>query len=148
MTTRSIQRLHEGALPPILPGARAAPPSCGAHACFAGIVRDQQDGRAVSGIRYHAHRALAEKRLEDIEREAALRFGAIVELTHAIGELVVGDESVRVSVYAPHRAAAFDACRWAIDTIKQAVPIWKEERYVDGESRFLAGVPLTQVNET
>ncbi len=59
----------------------------------------------------------------------------------------MGDASVVVVARAPHRAEAFAACRWAIDTIKQAVPIWKEERYADGDSRFQEGTPLKSVGE-
>jgi len=120
---------------------------CGALAFFAGTVRDQHAGRAVSGMHYHAYAALAETRLLEIETEAAARFGVITRVAHAVGELAVGDVSVVVVVHAPHRAEAFAACRWAIDTIKQSVPIWKEERYVDGPPRFLEGQPLIAVKD-
>ena len=127
---------------------RPPSPQHGALAVFAGTVRNLHEGRAVNGMCYHAHAALAEKRLAEIESEAARRFGAEVEVAHAIGELKVGEASVIVVARAPHRAAAFDACRWAIDTIKQAVPIWKEEHYVEGESRFLDGTPIRSVAES
>jgi molybdopterin synthase catalytic subunit len=123
------------------------PAHCGGLAVFAGTVRDAHEGRAVSGIRYHAHPALAEARLAEIEAEASRRFGAEVAVAHALGELKVGDASVVVVARAPHRAEAFAACRWAIDTIKQAVPIWKEERYADGDSCFQEGTPLKSVGE-
>ncbi len=98
-------------------------------------------------MRYHAYETLAEARLLQIETEAAARFGVVARVAHAVGELTVGDVSVVVVVHAPHRAEAFDACRWAINTIKQSVPIWKEERYVDGPPRFLEGQPLKAVKD-
>jgi molybdopterin synthase catalytic subunit len=140
--TRS--RLREGPLA-IAEWIAAAPPNCGALAFFAGVVRNTHEGRAVTGIRYHAHAPLAEARLLEIETEAARRFEAVVRLAHAIGELQVGDASVVVVAWSGHRAEAFAACRWAIDTIKTAVPIWKEERYADGESCFQDGTPLQDV---
>jgi molybdopterin synthase catalytic subunit len=125
-----------------------AAPDCGALAVFAGTVRNEHEGRAVSGMHYHAYAPLAERRLREIEAEARTRFGARLRLAHSVGELRVGDVSVVVVARAGHRAEAFDACRWAIDTIKVAVPIWKEERYCDGDSRFLEGKPMVDVNQT
>jgi molybdopterin synthase catalytic subunit len=140
-------RLQQGALPLADWLTEPAPAHCGALAFFAGTVRNQHEGRAVSGMRYHAYETLAEARLLQIETEAAARFGVVARVAHAVGELTVGDVSVVVVVHAPHRAEAFDACRWAIDTIKQSVPIWKEERYVDGPPRFLEGQPLKAVKD-
>lgn len=122
-----------------------APPHCGAVAAFAGTVRNLHEGRVVTGIRYHAHVPLAEARLQEIEKEAARRFGARVVVAHAIGMLRVGDASVVVIAWSGHRGEAFEACRWAIDTIKTSVPIWKEEHFADGEIRFQDGTPLRDV---
>jgi molybdopterin synthase catalytic subunit len=144
----ALKRLHEGALDPAAFLAAPAPPPCGALAFFAGTVRNEHAGRAVTGIHYTAYAPLAEARLAEIEDEAAQRFGAIVKLAHAVGELVVGETSVVVVVRAAHRGEAFAACRWAIDTIKHSVPIWKEERYADGEARFLDGTPIRAVGES
>lgn len=121
-------------------------PDCGALTIFTGTIRDQHLGRAVSGIRYEAHLQLAERRLAEIEQEAAARFGAQLRVAHAVGELQVGDTSVVILARAGHRGEAFAAARWAIDTIKLAVPIWKEERYLDGDSQFLEGEPLQPVD--
>lgn len=142
---REAGRLREGPLQ-LGDWLGPSPPHCGALSLFAGTVRNTHENRAVSGILYHAYVPLAERRLGEIETEAAQRFGAEVRLAHALGELRVGDISVIVVVYAGHREQSFAACRWAIDTIKQAVPIWKEERYADGDSRFLDGVPLTDIS--
>jgi molybdopterin synthase catalytic subunit len=144
----STSRLREGALNPAEWLAKPMPPHCGGLAVFAGTVRDNHQGRVVTGIRYHAHAALAERRLAEIESEAARRFGVECEVAHATGELKVGEASVIIVVRAGHRAEAFDACRWAIDTLKQTVPIWKEERYAEGEARFLDGTPIKNIEPT
>ena len=140
-------RLHQGGL--LLSDwlAAPAPADCGALAFFAGTVRNQHEGRAVRGMHYHAYASLAEARLLEIETEAAARFGVNIRVAHAVGELAIGDVSVVVVVYAPHRAEAFTACRWAIDAIKQTIPIWKEEHYLDAPSRFLEGQALKPVKD-
>lgn len=141
-------RLRQGALDLAEWLAQPMPPHCGGLAVFAGTVRDVHEGRSVTGINYHAHTALAERRLAEIEAEAAQRFGVEVSVAHAVGELKVGEASVIIVVRAGHRAEAFAACRWAIDTLKQSVPIWKEERYADGAARFLEGTPIKNVKES
>jgi len=139
--------LRQGALNPAEWLAQSMPQHCGGLALFAGVVRDVHEGRAVTGIRYHAHLALAERRLAEIEAEGEQRFGAQLSVAHAVGELKVGETSVVIVARAPHRAEAFEACRWAIDTLKQTVPIWKEERYADGAARFLEGTPIKTVKD-
>ena len=121
----------------------SATPAAGALVVFGGTVRDVNDGRAVTGIEYTAYEPLAERALADIEAETCARFAVeSCQLRHRIGELVLGDLSVLVVVRAAHRDAAFAAARFAIDTLKQRVPVWKEERYAEGDSRFLEGQPL------
>jgi molybdopterin synthase catalytic subunit len=142
-----MDRLRNGALNLAEWLAGDQPADCGALAIFAGTVRNVHEGRAVRGMRYHAHASLAEARLAEIETETARRFGVTAQLAHAVGELAVGDISVIVVVRGGHRAEAFTACRWAIDTIKQAVPIWKEEFYVDGAPEFLDGTPIHNVED-
>jgi molybdopterin synthase catalytic subunit len=144
----STTRLRQGALNLAEWLSQPMPGDCGGLAVFAGTVRDVHEGRAVTGINYHAHTALAERRLAEIEEEAARRFGVQIEVAHAVGELKVGDASVVIVVRAGHRAEAFEACRWAIDTLKQTVPIWKEERYADGAARFLEGTPIKNIGES
>lgn len=122
-----------------------ADPAHGGEVLFAGRVRDIHEGRAVSGILYHAHRPLAEARLAEIEAETARRYGVHCRLAHAIGELAVGEISVIVAVQGGHREESFAAARWAIDTVKSAVPVWKEERYADGSVEFVAGQPIREV---
>ena len=94
---------------------------------------------------YEAHVALAEKVLQDLEAEVLARFPVRqCRIVHRIGPLALGEVSVYVVVRAGHRGEAFDAARYAIDETKQRVPIWKEEHYVDGASRYLDGTPLTR----
>ena len=106
----------------------------GAVATFLGTVRDQNDGRRVLRLEYHAYPEMALSELERIEVEALERFeiGTVVAV-HRTGELEIGEVSVAVVVAAGHRGAAFQACRFVIDTIKQRVPIWKKEFFEGGE---------------
>lgn len=112
--------------------------TAGAFASFEGWVRDHNEGRAVQGLHYEAYVALAEKEGERIVEEALGRF-AIVEArcVHRIGELRIGELAVWVGVSAAHRGAAFDACRHIIDEVKSRVPIWKQERYREGDVGWL-----------
>ena len=110
----------------------------GAFASFEGWVRDHNDGRAVDGLRYEAYVALATSEGERVVQEALGKFAIIdARCVHRVGDLAIGDLAVWVGVSAAHRGAAFDACRWIIDEIKQRVPIWKNEHYTGGESGWL-----------
>jgi molybdopterin synthase catalytic subunit len=112
----------------------------GAVLLFLGTVRDHNDGRPVSGVRYEAYVEMAERVLSEIAREAAERLGTDrIAVVHRIGELAVGEASVAIAVSSPHRAEAFDACRYVIEEIKRRLPVWKEERYAEGASRWLEG---------
>lgn len=124
-------------------------PGSGALVVFGGTVRNENEGRAVSGIEYTAHALLAEKTLAEIEQDTLRRFQIQqCRIVHRVGELALQELSVLVIVRAAHRAEAFDAARHAIDTLKQCVPIWKQERYTDGDSRYLDGVPLQTQDST
>ena len=107
---------------------------------FLGIVRETaDDGRPVHGLYYEAFEPMAVREFETIAAEARGRFGDIaLTIVHRVGELTVGEISVAVLAAAPHRAAAFDACRYAIDQLKERAPIWKQERYADGAARWKA----------
>jgi molybdopterin synthase catalytic subunit len=106
---------------------------------FLGIVReDAVDGRRVSGLFYEAFEAMAVREFETIASEARDRFGDVrIAIVHRVGELRAGEISVAVLAAAPHRATAFDACRYAIDQLKERAPIWKQERYAGGDARWL-----------
>ena len=110
----------------------------GAYASFEGWVRDHQDGRPVLGLTYEAYQSLAETEGNRVLAEAIARFAIIdAACVHRVGRLELGELAVWVGVSAAHRAAAFAACRWIIDEIKSRVPIWKHERYADGEPAWL-----------
>jgi|SRR5579872_1895816 len=114
--------------------------ACGAVTTFCGIVRERSDdGRAVRGLSYEAHEALALAEFDTIGAEARERFGDVrVAIAHRIGDLTIGEIAVIVSVAAPHRAAAFDACEYAIDELKRRAAIWKKETFVDGPGEWKA----------
>lgn len=113
-------------------------PRAGACASFEGWVRDHNDGRSVSGLRYEAYVELAEREGAAILAEAQQRFDIVdAACVHRSGELAIGELAVWVGVAAAHRDAAFAACRWIIDEVKARVPIWKHERYAGGESGWL-----------
>lgn len=110
----------------------------GAMASFEGWVRDNNDGRAVTGLRYEAYPALAGTEGERVLEEAMARFGIIDACCrHRIGDLAVGELAVWVGVSAAHREDAFAACRYIIDEVKSRVPIWKHEYYGDGDAGWL-----------
>lgn len=110
----------------------------GAAVTFEGRVRDHNEGRAVRGLAYEAYAELAEVEGGKIIAEARERFDVSqVRCVHRIGELAIGDLAVWVGVSAAHRDAAFAACRYVIDEVKARVPIWKHERYADGEVEWL-----------
>ena len=112
--------------------------TAGAFASFEGWVRDHNEGRAVQGLHYEAYVALAEKEGERIIEEALGRFAIVdARCVHRIGELRIGELAVWVGVSAAHRGAAFDACRHVIDEVKSRVPIWKQERYCEGDAGWL-----------
>ena len=118
--------------------ARLVSSRAGAYASFEGWVRDHHAGRAVTGLRYEAYAELAEKEGEAILAEALQRFEiSAAACVHRVGDLAIGDLAVWVGVSAAHRGPAFDACRWILDEVKSRVPIWKHERYADGEATWL-----------
>ena len=115
-------------------------PADGAAILFLGTVREQNDGRAVTGMRYDAFVEMAEPVLRDIAAEAAGRAGSDrIAVIHRVGELAVGDVSVAIAVSSPHREQSFDAARYIIEQIKQRLPVWKHEHYIDGKAQWLEG---------
>ena len=107
--------------------------SDGAVCLFDGIVRDNTRGRKTLHLDYEAYREMALEQMRGLAAEAVTKFGVRdVALVHRLGRLQVGETSVLVVVASAHRGAAFDACRWLIDTLKKTVPIWKKEQFVDG----------------
>ena len=130
--------------------ATAARPDCGAIATFLGTSRDHAQGRRVLRLEYEAYEPMALAGLEGVEREACSRFEIVAcAIAHRLGEVPLAEASVAIVVAAAHRAAAFDACRWAIEELKRTVPIWKKEYFqggvvwADGEP-FPAEIPRAQ----
>ncbi|MGQ0813958.1 MAG: molybdenum cofactor biosynthesis protein MoaE [Gemmatimonadota bacterium] len=112
----------------------------GAALVFLGMVRDHNEGRAVRAVHYDAYRDMAERTLREILQETAARIApARLAAVHRLGELAIGDVSIAIAVSTPHRAEAFEACRSVIEEVKQRLTVWKQERYVSGESEWLAG---------
>jgi len=110
----------------------------GATIVFVGTVRDVNDGRPVSGMEYTAYRGMAERELAAIVAEAAERFATSdIVVEHRIGVLALGEASVAIVVGHPHRGAAYDASRYLIEQLKQRVPIWKLEQYLDGTREWV-----------
>ena len=113
--------------------AAAKRPENGAVVVFDGIVRDNSRGRRTLHLDYEAYEEMAAKQLRALAAEARSRFGVRhVTIVHRLGRLQLGETSVLIVVASAHRAQAFDACRWAIDTLKRTVPIWKKETFADG----------------
>jgi len=105
----------------------------GAVCVFDGIVRNNTRGRETLYLDYEAYREMALAQMNQLAAHAVERFGVRdVALLHRLGRLRVGETSVLIVVASAHRGAAFEACRWLIDTLKKQVPIWKKETFVDG----------------
>jgi molybdopterin synthase catalytic subunit len=105
----------------------------GAMVVFDGTVRDNTRGRRTVYLDYEAYEEMALKQMGELAAEARERFGVRqVSVVHRLGRLMVGETSVLIVVASAHRASAFEACRWLIDTLKKTVPIWKKETFADG----------------
>ena len=108
-------------------------PEDGAVVVFEGIVRDHTRGRRTVYLDYEAYEPMARRKLEELAAEALERFQIrAVAVVHRLGRLQHSEASVLIAVASAHRAAAFEACRWLIDTLKKTVPIWKKEHFADG----------------
>ncbi|HEX9067702.1 MAG TPA: molybdenum cofactor biosynthesis protein MoaE [Ktedonobacterales bacterium] len=109
-------------------------PGAGGLVTFEGIVRDHARGKRVRWLEYEAYPEMAEREMRVIVAEIATRWQTdAIAMVHRVGRLAVGERAVVVRVACAHRAEAFEACRYGIDTLKATVPIWKKEIYEDGE---------------
>jgi molybdopterin synthase catalytic subunit len=114
--------------------------TAGGTCLFLGTVRDHSATGAVTGLTYEAWEEMAAKRLGEIGEEMLEKWPVRkVALLHRTGDLVIGEASVVVACSAPHRAEAFDACRYGIERLKEDVPIWKKEHLAQGESHWVMG---------
>ena len=124
-------------------------PDCGGVVLFCGAVRDHAEGRPnVTQLAYEAYEEEVEPRLAAITGEARRRWSELGRLAvlHRVGTLAVGEVSVVVVASAPHRAEAFDAARFVIDTVKTTVPVWKRERWEGGEDWSQCASPVLEVS--
>lgn len=124
--------------------AMVARPGAGAVVTFLGVTRDNTDGRSIDWLEYEAFGAMALPALRALVDAVAERWpGATAAIAHRTGRVDIGQASVVIAVSAAHRAEAFEACRWVIDTLKTTVPIWKKDVWAGGgASEWVAGSPL------
>jgi molybdopterin synthase catalytic subunit len=125
-------------------------PADGAAVVFEGVVRDQTRGRRTLYLDYEAYEEMALKQMDALAEQALQQFPIRdIAMVHRLGRLQIGETSVLIVVASAHRAAAFDACRWLIDTLKRVVPVWKKEYFEDGAvwadgEPFPAGIPKAE----
>ena len=116
----------------------AQQPAAGAVVLFLGITRQFTKGRETASLSYEAYREMAVKELERLERQARERWPLVdCRIVHRLGEVPLAEASVAIAVSSPHRGDAFDAGRWLIDTLKETVPIWKQEHWADGGAEWV-----------
>lgn len=123
----------------------ATRPGCGAVVCFTGVVRDSSEGRpGVRSMTYEAYEEQATVKLAEVAAEARRRWPDTdrLALLHRVGTLAVSEASVVVVASSPHRATAFEAGRFCIDTLKETVPIWKAEHWDEGSDWALSDHPI------
>jgi molybdopterin synthase catalytic subunit len=127
-----VRLVHERIVPhDIIPAMER--PEDGAIVIFDGIVRNHSRNRKTLYLEYDAYESMALAKLQELAGAATQRFAIRnVALVHRLGHLEIGESSVLIAVFSAHRAAAFEACRWLIDTLKKTVPIWKKEYFEDG----------------
>lgn len=135
---------HLSHIPLDLDSAFADPrDDCGATVAFVGTVRNNHAGRRVDGLDYSAHEPSAAAELEKLCAEAREKFDIEeLRIIHRLGALKLGDSAVLLVCRSGHRDAAFEAARWALETLKQRVPIFKKEHYCEGDSEWLDGHSL------
>ena len=130
-----IYRVVTEPLSPDTIAAEVDDPGAGGIVIFSGVVRNETGGRSVKFLEYEAHAPMAEAKMREIGESLRARWSGVkrVAMLHRIGRLEIGEASVLIAVSAAHRGDAFEACRYAIDTLKRTVPVWKKEHFEDGE---------------
>ena len=115
----------------------------GGAVLFVGTIRRRSGGKTVEGLTYEVYREMAERRMREIEVRVRKRWPVVkIAMVHRYGRLKVGEVSVAVAISCEHRAEAFEACRYAIDTIKGTLPMWKKERFKGGSQTWVKGTPI------
>jgi molybdopterin synthase catalytic subunit len=139
---QGVTRLTRDPIDPHALAAAAKHPADGALVVFDGIVRDHSRGRQTLHLDYEAYEEMAAKQMAALADEARAKFAVRhVTIVHRLGRLLIGETSVVIVVASAHRAQAYEASRWLIDTLKQTVPIWKKETFTDG-AVWAAGEPF------
>jgi molybdopterin synthase catalytic subunit len=116
-------------------------PESGAVVVFYGVVRNNAENREVLRLEYEAHESMAVKKMAEVAAAVRSRFPEIAEIGiwHRVGTLEIGEASLLVALSSPHRREGFDACHWAVDRIKEIVPVWKKEHFADGGAEWVPG---------
>jgi MoaE-MoaD fusion protein len=130
-----IYRVVTEPLFPDMIAAEVDHPGAGGIVIFSGVVRNETGGRPVKFLEYEAHAPMAEAKMREIGESLRAQWSGVkaVAMLHRVGRLEIGEASVLIAVSAAHRGDAFEACRYAIDTLKRTVPVWKKEHFEDGE---------------
>lgn len=117
--------------------------SAGGTVLFVGTVRNVSEGKTVAGLRYEVYEEMAEEKMKEIEERVMARWPVRkLAMVHRYGDLRIGEVSVAVAVSSEHRGDAFEACRYAIDTIKRSLPLWKKERLKGGKEDWVKGTRI------
>ena len=118
--------------------AQVASNDAGAVVLFLGTTREFTKGRQTASLDYECYPQMAEAKLAELETQAREKWPLVhVSIVHRLGRLGLGEASIAIAVSSPHRQAAFEAGKWLIDTIKEDVPIWKQENWADGTSEWV-----------
>lgn len=140
---KRLRRITDSPINPSEILASVQDDSAGGTVVFLGTIRNRNEGKLVRGLRYEVYREMAERRMLEIEGEVKKKWRVRkMAMVHRYGDLRVGEVSVAVAVSSEHRAEAFEACRYAIDTIKRTLPLWKKEKGKGGEESWVAGTPI------
>lgn len=133
MSSLPLIHLTKAPLDPGLAWQLVQDDGCGAVNLFVGSVRQVTEGRPVTQLKFEAYEPMAVREMEKIAQRARERWPVVnMAIHHRLGTLAIGEIAVIIAAATPHRKASFDACRFAIDTLKQTVPIWKKEFFKDG----------------
>lgn len=139
-----IYRIQEEEIKPDALHVAVLADSDGAVTTFAGVVRDNTKGRGTSYLVYDAYKEMAEKKMREIGDEIKARWEVhCVGFLHRVGRMEIGAISVLIAISSPHRKASLEACHYAIDRLKETVPIWKKEVWTDGGEAWIEGDPST-----
>ena len=136
-------RITRQAINPARVLASVGDDKAGGAVLFVGTIRRKSGGKTVEGLTYEVYRGMAERRMREIEARVRKRWPVVkIAMVHRYGRLKVGEVSVVVAISCEHRAEAFEACMYAIDTIKGTLPMWKKERFSGGSQTWVKGTPI------